>query len=102
MEIAQVRVLTLDNVQRSGVMVMNRCYHCWVEVENYNNLLLQCGTSRLVWNLHISLFGEELIFFVVCFVCCGIHTAFDTCCMLPVYLGLFFVSTLSVNILAFT
>ena len=51
----------LDNVQRRGVAVANRCYLCGKEEENCNHLLLHCGFSRAVWHLLISLFGVSWV-----------------------------------------
>ena len=54
------RILTLDNVQRTGVAVANRCYLCGEEEENYNHLLSHCGFSRVV------LFGISLFPYLEC------------------------------------
>ena len=49
------RVLTLDQLQRRGCFLANRCSLCYVHEESIDHILLHCG-KRLSWELLFSLF----------------------------------------------
>ena len=51
------KVLTLDQLQRKGHFLENRCFLCLSEVETVDHLLLHCVKTRVLWNLLFSLFG---------------------------------------------
>ena len=48
------RIVTLYNVQRTGVAVLNRCYLYGEKEETCNQILLHCGKIRSVWHLLLS------------------------------------------------
>ena len=51
------KVLTLDQLQRKGHFLENRCFLCLSEVETVDHLLLHCVKTRVLWSLLFSLFG---------------------------------------------
>ena len=55
------KVLTLDQLQRRGHSLANRCFLCFSEVETVDHLLLHCAKTRVLWNLLFSLFGVAWI-----------------------------------------
>ncbi|KAJ9691054.1 hypothetical protein PVL29_013294 [Vitis rotundifolia] len=55
------KVLTLEQLQRRGFSMANRCFLCLSEVETVDHLLLHCGRTRTLWNLLFSLFGVSWI-----------------------------------------
>ena len=55
------KVLTLEQLQRRGYSLTNRCFLCLSEVETVDHLLLHCVKTRVLWNLLFSLFGVAWI-----------------------------------------
>ena len=51
------KILTLEQVQRRGYSLENRCFLCLSEVETMDHLLLYCVKTWALWNLFFSLFG---------------------------------------------
>ena len=51
------KVLILEQLQRRGYSLANRCILCLSEVETVDHLLLHCVKMRVLWNLLFSLFG---------------------------------------------
>ncbi|RVW99041.1 Transposon TX1 uncharacterized 149 kDa protein [Vitis vinifera] len=51
------KVLTLEQLQRRGFSLANRCFLCLSEAETVDHLLLHCVKTRVLWNLLFSLFG---------------------------------------------
>lgn len=39
------RMMTLDDVKRRGITMVNRCYLCQKEEENVSHLFLHCGKT---------------------------------------------------------
>ena len=56
-EASWAKILTLEQVQRRGYSMANRCFLCLSEVETVDHLLLHCVKTRVLWNLIFSLFG---------------------------------------------
>ena len=51
------KVLTLDQLQRKGFALANRCFLCQEVEERANHLLLHCAITRVLWDFLFSLFG---------------------------------------------
>ena len=61
-EATWVKVLTLDQVQKRGWALANRCYLCQAHEEFIDHLLLHCEKTREVWKLFFTLFGVHWVF----------------------------------------
>jgi hypothetical protein len=44
------KILTLDNLGRRGIVVVNRCWLCEIEGELVDHLLLHCVAASALWN----------------------------------------------------
>jgi hypothetical protein len=51
------KILTVDNLRRKGMVVVNRCGLCEADEESVDHLLLHCGTARVLWNAFFARFG---------------------------------------------
>jgi hypothetical protein len=51
------KILTLDNLGRRGLVVVNRCWLCETEGESVDHLLLHCAAARDLWNAFFARFG---------------------------------------------
>ena len=54
---AMDRNLTMQNLRRRHVMVIDWCYMCKVSGESTDHLLLHCPIATDLWNCMLSLFG---------------------------------------------
>jgi hypothetical protein len=50
------KILTLDNLRRRGIVVVNRCWLCESDGESVDHLLLHCGATRALWNAFFTRF----------------------------------------------
>ena len=57
------KVLTLDQFQRRGWSLVNRCTLCKEESESIDYILLHCAKARILWLLVLSLFGIPWVIF---------------------------------------
>jgi hypothetical protein len=55
--VVQNKILTLDNLGRRGLVVVNRCWLCETEGESVDHLLLHCVTASALWNAFFARFG---------------------------------------------
>jgi hypothetical protein len=53
----QNKILTLDNLGRRGLVVVNRCWLCETEAESVDHLLLHCVITNALWNAFFAWFG---------------------------------------------
>jgi hypothetical protein len=51
------KILTLDNIGRRGLVVVNRCWLCESDVESVDHLLLHCAVARDLWITFFARFG---------------------------------------------
>ena len=56
------RVLTLDQLQRRGRALANRCFLCEEKEEDINHLLLHCKKAKMLWDLVLSIVGTSWVF----------------------------------------
>jgi hypothetical protein len=54
---ARSKILTIDNLRRRGMIVVNRCWLCESDGETVDHLLLHCGVANALWNVILSWFG---------------------------------------------
>ena len=54
--------MTLDQIQKMGVALTNRCYLCLECAESMDHLLLYYAKMRSMWELLFSLFGTTWVF----------------------------------------
>ena len=51
------KALTLDQLQKRGWPLANRCYLCQLHEELIDHILLHCAKTRTLWTLFFSLLG---------------------------------------------
>jgi hypothetical protein len=55
------KILTLDNLRKRGLIVVEWCYMCKRSGESINHLLLHCEVARTLWSVLFSLFGVKWV-----------------------------------------
>ena len=56
------KVLTLDQLKRCGMTLVNRCFMCEEDEENIDHLLIHCKSAKMLWNLFLSIIGTSWVF----------------------------------------
>ena len=56
------KVLTLDQLKRRGMTLVNRCFMCEEDEENIDHLLIHCKSAKMLWNLFLSIIGTSWVF----------------------------------------
>ena len=55
-------MLTLDQLQRRGKNLANRCFMCQANEESIDHILLRCVKTRVLWGLLFAFFGVVWVF----------------------------------------
>jgi hypothetical protein len=55
------KILTLDNIGRRGMVVVNRCWLCKTEGESVDHLLLYCVAASALWSAFFARFDLCLV-----------------------------------------
>jgi hypothetical protein len=55
--VARSKIPTIENLQRRGMIVTNRCWLCESNGESMDHLLLHCRVANALWNVIFSRFG---------------------------------------------
>ena len=48
------KVLTLDQLKRKGIPLVNKCFLC-EEEETIDHLLIHCSRAKMLWNLFLTI-----------------------------------------------
>lgn len=56
------RILTMDNLRRRRMVVVNGCPMCFSKEETVNHLLLNCKVAHLLWRSVMDCFGCSWVF----------------------------------------
>jgi hypothetical protein len=55
------KILTLDNLRKRGLIVVNWCCMCKRSGESINHLLLHCEVARTLWSVLFTLFSVKWV-----------------------------------------
>ena len=58
---AHGRILTLDNLMRRGLSLVNRCYMCCCNEESVDHLLLHYPVAHSLWVQMLQVFGIQWV-----------------------------------------
>ena len=56
------KVLTLNQLKRRGMTLVNRCFMYEEDEENIDHLLIHCKSAKMLWNLFLSIVGTSWVF----------------------------------------
>ena len=51
------KMLTIDNLQKRGITLVNKCYMCKGESNSVDHLLVYCKVARALWELAMNRLG---------------------------------------------
>jgi hypothetical protein len=55
--VALGKILTLDNLKKKNMVLINSCGMCKMDEESIDHLLLHCECAQFLWNAFFSRFG---------------------------------------------
>ena len=55
-------MLTLDQLKRKGITLVNRCFLCEEEEETIDHLLIHCSKAKMLWNLFLAIMDYNWVF----------------------------------------
>ena len=55
-------MLTLDQLKRRGITLVNRCFLCEEEKETIDHLLIHCSRAKILWNLLLTIMDYNWVF----------------------------------------
>ena len=56
------KVLTMDQLKRRGLTLVNRCVMCEEDEETIDHLLIHCKCAKMLWDLFLSIVGISWVF----------------------------------------
>ena len=56
------KVLTLDQLKRRGIPLVNRCFLCEEDDETIDHLLIHCSRARMLWDLFLAITEVKWVF----------------------------------------
>ena len=56
------KVLTLDQLKKRGIPLVNRCFLCEEEEETTDHLLIHCSRAKMLWNLFFVIMDYNWVF----------------------------------------
>ena len=56
------KVLTIDQLKRRGLTLVNRCVMCEEDEETIDHLLIHCKCAKMLWDLFLSDVGISWVF----------------------------------------
>ena len=56
------KVLTLDQLKRRGIPLVNKCFLCEDEEETIDHLLIHCSRAKMLWNLFWAIMDYNWVF----------------------------------------
>ena len=56
------KVLTLDQLKRRGIPIVNRCFLCEEHEETIDHLLIHCSRAKMLWDLLLAITEANWVF----------------------------------------
>ena len=56
------KVLTLDQLKRREIPLVNRCFLCQEEEKTIDHLLIHCSRAKMLWNLFLTIMNYNWVF----------------------------------------
>ena len=56
------KVLTLDQLKRRGIPLVNRCFLCEENEETIDHLLIHCSRAKMLWDLLLAITEANWVF----------------------------------------